>query len=217
MILNLIMKDVKAFGKSILKITVLSLIVNTLFSFFNEHSWFIYIVMAAGQISFIIGYYLMGEKMRRGEILICSLPITRVTIIRGKYLVATLITIGGMTLWFLYACLLNSISTDTPGDFHLFTNPIVIFFTLFYFSFFISVFFPIVTIFDKIWALTNLSILFAAIFIVPFSLYFETRGLFAAEFKAGNILFIGSLTAIMMILHWLSITFSTRLFKRREL
>jgi hypothetical protein len=48
MIVNLMKKDVKAFGKSILKITVLSLIVNTLFSFFNERSWFIYIVMAAG-------------------------------------------------------------------------------------------------------------------------------------------------------------------------
>jgi len=217
MIRNLIMKDVKAFGKSILKITVLSLIVNMLFSFFNEHSWFIYIVMAAGQISFIIGYYLMGEKMRRGEILICSLPVTRTTIIRGKYLAASLIAIGGMTLWFLYVCILNSIFTDTPGDFHLFTNPIVIFFILFYFSFFISVFFPIVTIFDKIWALTNLSIFFAAIFIVPFSLCYETRGLLLSEFKPGNIFFISLLTIIMIILPWLSIFLSSRLFKRREL
>ena len=100
MLFNMMMKDVKAFGKSILKITVLSLIVNTLFSFFNEHSWFIYIVMAAGQISFIIGYYFMGEKMRRGEMLICSLPVTRTAIIRGKYLAASLIAIAGMILWF---------------------------------------------------------------------------------------------------------------------
>jgi len=217
MILNLMIKDGRAFGKSILKITVLSLMVNTLFSFFNEHSWFIYIVMAAGQISFIIGYYLMGEKMRRGEILICSLPITRTTIIRGKYLAASLIAIGGMILWFLYACLLNLIFTDTPDDFHLFTNPMVIFFVLFYFSFFISAFVPIVTIFDKIWALTNLSIFFAAIFIVPFSLYFENRGLLFSEFKASNFLFISLLTAIMIILPWLSIALSSRLFKRREL
>ena len=217
MILNLMIKDMRAFGKSILIIVVLSLIVNTLFSFFNERSWFIYIVMSAGQISFIIGYYLMGEKMRRGEILLCSLPITRRTIIRGKYLAASLIAIVGMILWFLYACLLNSIFTDTPADFHLFTNPIVIFFVIFYFSFFISLFFPIVTIFDKIWALTNLSIVFAALFIVPFSLYFETRGSLISEFKAGNIVFISLLIAIMIILPWLSITLSIKLFKRREL
>jgi ABC-type transport system involved in multi-copper enzyme maturation permease subunit len=159
----------------------------------------------------------MGEKMRRGEMLICSLPVTRTTIIRGKYLAASLIAIGGMTLWFLYACLLNLFFTDSPGDFHLFTNPIVIFFILFYFSFFISVFFPIVTIFEKIWALTNLWIFFAAIFIVPFSLYYETRGLLLSEFKTGNILFISLLTAIMIILPWLSIALSNRLFKRREL
>lgn len=217
MMRSLIIKDMRAFGKSILIITVLSLIVITLFSFFNERSWFIYIVMSAGQISFIIGYYLMCEKMRRGEMLLCSLPITRPTIIREKYLAASLIAIGGMMLWFLYACLLNSIFTNPPADFHLFTTPIVIFFVIFYFSFFISLFFPIVTVFDKIWALTNLSIVFAALFIVPFSLYFETRGLLLSEFKAGNILLISLLTAIMIILPWLSITLSIKLFKRREL
>jgi len=217
MLLNLIIKDIRAYSKSIFKLTVLSLIVVTLFSFFNEHSWFIYIVMSAGQISFIIGYYLMGEKMRQGEILICSLPVSRTAIIRGKYLAASLIAIGGMMLWFLYAFLLNSIFTNTPGDFHLFTNPIIIFFILFYFSFFISVFLPIVTIFDKIWALTNLSIVFAALFIVPFSLFYETRGMFFSEFKAGNILYISLFTVIMIILPWLSIALSNRLFKKREL
>ena len=58
---------------------------------------------------------------------------------------------------------------------------------------------------------------FAAIFIVPFSLYYENSGLLLAEFKAGNILFVSLLTAIIIILPWLSITLSTRLFKRRGL
>ena len=213
----LLLKDARAFGKSLLKITVLSLIVITLFVFLNEGSWFIYIVMAAGQISFVIGFYLMSEKMHQGELLICSLPVTRTMIIRGKYLAALLIAIGGMALWFLYACLLIFIFTDLPGNFHLFTNPMVIFFILFYFSFFISAFVPIVTVFDKIWVLTNLSIFFAAIFIVPFNFYFEFSGLVQAEFKAGNILFFSFLTLIMILLPWLSMTLSTRLFKGREL
>jgi ABC-type Na+ efflux pump permease subunit len=173
--------------------------------------------MAAGQISFVIGYYLMSEKMHRGESLICSLPVTRTMIIRGKYLAASLIAIGGMTLWFLYACLLNFIFQDLPGNFQLFTNPMVIFAMLFYFSFFISAFVPIVTVFDKIWLLTNLSILFAAIFIVPFNFYFEFSGLVQAEFEGGNILFFSLLTVIMILLPWLSMIFSTRLFKSREL
>ena len=217
MILNLMIKDVRAFGKTTLKLTVLSLTVISLFSFISEHSWFIYKIMAAGQISFLIGFYLMSEKMHRGELLICSLPVTRKTIIRGKYLAAALMALGGMVLWFLFAYLFNSIFTNTPGDFHLFTNLIIIFFILFYFSFFISVFVPLVTIFDKIWALTNLSIFFAAVFIVPFSLYIENRELLLAEFKSGNILIISLLTVIMIILPWLSITLSNRLFYRREI
>jgi ABC-type Na+ efflux pump permease subunit len=173
--------------------------------------------MAAGQISFVIGYYLMSEKMHRGELLICSLPVSRTAIMRAKYLAASLIAIGGMALWFLYACLLNFIFTDLPGNFHLFTNPMVIIVILFYFSFFISAFVPLVNIFDKIWLLTNLSILFAAIFIVPFSLYYEARGLITAEFESKNILLFGALILLMILLPWLSIIFSTRLFKRREL
>ncbi len=155
--------------------------------------------------------------MHRGELLNCSLAVTRTTIMRAKYPAALLIAIGGMTLWFLYAWLLNSIFTDLPGNFQLFTNSIVIFCILFYFSFFISAFVPIVTIFDKIWLLTNLSILFAAIFIVPFNFYFEFSGLVQAEFKAENILFFGSLILMMILLPWLSMTLSTRLFKQREL
>ncbi len=217
MMLTLLLKDLRAFGRSLLKITVLCLIVITLFIFLNEGSWFIYIVMAAGQISFVIGYYLMSEKMHRGEPLICSLPVTRTVIMRAKYLGALLIAIGGMTLWFLYACLLNFVFTDLPGNFHLFTNPMVIFSILFYFSFFISAFIPLVTIFDKIWLLTNLSILFAAIFIVPFNFYFELSGLVQAEFEAENILFFGALILIMLLPPWLSMTLSTRLFRQREL
>lgn len=67
MMLTLLLKDLRAFGRSLLKVTVLCLIVITLFVFLNEGSWFIYIVMAAGQISFVIGYYLMSEKMHRGD------------------------------------------------------------------------------------------------------------------------------------------------------
>jgi len=215
--LTLMLKDLRAFGRSLLKIAVLCLIVITLFVILNEGSWFIYIVMAAGQISFVIGYYLMGEKMHRGEPLICSLPVSRTAIMRAKYLAASLIAIGGMTLWFLYACLLNSIFNNLPDNFQLFTNPMVIIVILFYFSFFISAFVPIVTIFDKIWLLTNLSILFAAIFIVPFNFYFEFSGLAQTEFEAGNVLFFGALILIMILLPWVSMTLSIRLFKQREL
>ncbi len=43
----LLLKDMRASGRSLLKITLLSLIVITLFVFLHEGSWFIYIVMAA--------------------------------------------------------------------------------------------------------------------------------------------------------------------------
>ncbi len=217
MILNLIIKDIRAYGKSLLKLTLLSLIVITAFSVIYKQSWIIYIVMAAGQISFIIGYFLTSEKMRRGEMLVCSLPVTRNSIIQGRYLAASLIAILGVILWFLYACFLNSIFSSAPGDFHLFTNPIILFFVVFYFSFFISVFFPIVTIFDKIWALTNLSIIFAALFIVPFTLFYEAKGLLFSESKTGDILFINIIILISVLMLYISMRISLRLYNRREL
>ncbi|MBN2091823.1 ABC-2 transporter permease [candidate division KSB1 bacterium] len=217
MIVNLIIKDVKAFGKSLLIITVLSLVVISLFSFLNEHSWFVYIVMATGQISFIIGYYLTSDKIRQGEPLICSLPVSRTTIIRGKYLAASLIAIFGMMLWFLYAWLLHLIFKNTPDDLYLFTRPLIIFFIIFYFACFISAFIPLVTIMDKIWSLTNLSILFATIFIIAFSFFYETSDRLRTDFNIEAFAFVILLTVIMIILTWFSIQISNRLFQRREL
>lgn len=163
MLIKLVLKDLRTFGRSLLIIAGLSLLVNTIFSFLDPESWLNYLKMSAGQISFIIGYFLTGDKMRHGERLICSLPVSWRTIIRGKYLTAMLLTLLGMGLWFVYAWLLHSIFTQMLNDFHLFANPLVIFWIIFYFSFFISAFIPLVTIMGKIWALTNLSILFATI------------------------------------------------------
>ncbi len=217
MLIKLVLKDLRAFGMSLLIIAVLSLLVNTIFSFFDTQSWINYLMMSAGQISFIIGYFLTNEKMHHGELLICSLPVSRRTIIQGKYLTAMLLALLGMGLWFLYAWLLQAIFINMPGDFHLFANPMVIFWIIFYFSFFISAFIPLVTIMDKIWALTNLSILFAAIFIVSFSFFYETSGWLQTELNTSAFGFISLLTVIMIILIGLSILLSNRLFQRREL
>jgi ABC-type Na+ efflux pump permease subunit len=217
MLIKLLLKDLRAFGKSLLIIAGLSLLLNTIFSFLDTQSWLNYLMMSAGQISFIIGYFLTGDKMRHGELLICSLPVSRRTIMQGKYLAAMLLALSGMVIWFLYAWLLHSIFTRMPGDFHLFTKPMVLFWIIFYFSFFISAFIPLVTIMDKIWALTNLSILFAAIFIVAFSFFYETSGWLQTELNTSAFGFVSLLTVIMIILIGLSILLSNRLFLYRDL
>lgn len=217
MLTKMVLKDLRAFGRSLLIIAGLSLMVNTIFSFFDTQSWINYLMMSAGQISFIIGYFLTNEKMHHGELLICSLPVSRQTIIHGKYLTAMLLTLLGMGLWFLYAWVLHSIFIQMPDDFHLFSKPMVLFWIIFYFSFFISIFIPLVTIMDKIWALTNLSILFAAIFIVAFSFLYKTSNWLQTELNTSAFGFVGLLMVIMIILIGLSIQLSNRLFQRREL
>lgn len=217
MVTNILLKDVKAFGKSMLKITALSLMVICLFSFASKNSWLLYILMSAGQISFIAGLYLMSEKMRRGEMLICSLPVTRNMIIRGKIIGASLVVIAGIIIWYVLALIFHSVINIRLTDSHLLFSPIMLVFVLLYFSFFISVVLPLSIVLDKLWALTNLSILFAALFIVPFSLIYESRGLFNFNSNYGLFFLYIILIAGILGLPFLSMNLSSQLFKTREL
>lgn len=217
MILNLLQKDMRAFGKSMLKLTALSLVVLCLFSFTSKNSWLLYILMSAGQISFIVGLYLMSEKMHRGELMICSLPVTRIMLVRGKIIGASLVAFAGIIIWYLLALIFHSVINVRLTDSHLLFSPIMLVFVLLYFSFFISVVLPLSIILDKLWALTNLSILFAAIFIVPFSLLYESRGLFNFNSSVGLFfLYIILITGIIG-LPFVSLKISSQLFTKREL
>jgi hypothetical protein len=170
MITKLLFKDVKVFGRNILLFTLFWLIISDVMITFGEDSWRPYIFIGMVQISVIIGYYTVFDKIKKGEILIGSLPTTRTSIVVSRYLSAVSIAALGIFVWFINAYSLKSISASTPGDFYLNFRSYSLFFVTAYLTIFISIFIPVVIKYSKIWALVALIYMGAVVFLFSIKL-----------------------------------------------
>lgn len=165
MITKLLLKDLKVFGRNILLFTLFWLIISDVMISLNEDSWRPYIFIGMVQISIIIGYYAVFDKLRKGEVLIGSLPTTRTSIVLSRYLSTLSIAALGILVWFINAYILESVSASTPDDFYLNFRPASFFFVTTYLLFFISIFIPVIIKYSKIWALMALIYMGALVFL----------------------------------------------------
>ena len=149
MIFNLVIKDARVFGKSLLIATLLFLVMDNFFITIDT-SWETFVLLCTGQISYIMAFYSIQEKMKKGDLLICSLPLKRSSIVLSRYLTCSFIAVIGILICCLDAVCVNSIFISTPDDLDLFINPYVLFIITFYLSLFISIFIPTIIYFNKI-------------------------------------------------------------------
>lgn len=170
MITKLILKDIKVFGRNIIIFTLLWLMMSDVMITFGEDSWRPCIFIGMVQISVIIGYYAVFDKIRKWEALIGSLPTTRTSIIIARYLSAVSIAALGIFVWFINAYILKSVSTSTPGDFYQFFRLYSLFFVTAYLTIFISIFIPVVIKYSKVWALVALIYMGALVFLFSIKL-----------------------------------------------
>lgn len=165
MIAKLLLKDLKVFGRNILLFTLCWLIISDVMITLGEDSWRPYIFIGMVQISIIIGYYAVFDKLRKGEILIGSLPTTRTSIVISRYISTISIAALGILVWAINAYILKEISDSTPGDFYLIVRPYSFFFVTAYLALFISIFIPVVIKYSKLWALIALIYMGAVLFL----------------------------------------------------
>ena len=217
MITKLLLKDVKVFGKNILLFTLFWLIISDLMISLGEDSWRPYIFIGMVQISIIIGYYAVFDKLRKGEVLIGSLPTTRTSIVIARYLSAASIAVLGIFVWFLNAHILESFSANTPGDFYLNFRPYSLFFVTAYLVIFISIFIPVVIKYSKIWALVALIYMGAVVFLFSIKLLHNIFYLYFTGSGSRNFLF--SIISILILLFCLfvSMAISIKIYKSIDL
>ncbi|MBN2091822.1 ABC-2 transporter permease [candidate division KSB1 bacterium] len=217
MILKLLAKDVKIFWKNIIIFILTCLILNDLMITLGEDSWRPYIFIGMIQISILIGYYAVFDKIRNGEILIGSLPITRNSIIRARYLSALSIALLGVFLWLINALILESTAINTPGDFDPNFGPYSFFFVSAYLVIFISIFIPVTIKYSKLWALVALIYMGAVVFI--FSIKVLHHIFYQYVFGSARVTF-GFSTIFMLILFGCllaSVTISAKIYKTIDL
>jgi len=103
MIFKLILKDIKVYKTTIFfRILFLWLSAGAIIIFKN-FSLEAYIGQACITIVFAHSIFLFNEKKRSAEIITCSLPISRSTIVLARYLTSGVITLLGILLWIIIA------------------------------------------------------------------------------------------------------------------
>jgi len=217
MITKLLFKDFKVFGRNILLFTLFWLIISDLMISLGEDSWRPYIFIGMVQISVIIGYYSVFDKIRKGEVLIGSLPTTRTSIVISRYLSAVSIAALGIFVWFINAHFLKSISVNTPGDFYLNFHPYSLFFVTAYLAIFISIFIPVVIKYSKVWALVALIYMGALVFLFSIKLLHNIFYNYFADSGAVNFPFSIIFTLILLCCLFVSMAISIKIYNTIDL
>lgn len=217
MITKLLFKDVKVFGRNISLFTLFWLIISDVMISLVEDSWRPYIFIGMVQVSFIIGYYTVFDKIRKGEVLIGSLPTTRTSIVISRYLSTVSIAALGIFVWFINAYFLKSIAANTPGDFYLNFRPYSLFFVTAYLAIFISIFIPVVIKYSKMWALVALIYMGAVLFLFSIKLLHNIFYNYVADSGAVNLGFSIFFLLILFSCLFVSSTISIKIYKSIDL
>jgi hypothetical protein len=218
MILKLVLKDIKASWKTLMWWMLMSLMMNIFFIAVLENSWKMYILIAPGQISFIIGVYAAQEKCRRGEVLTCSLPVLRSSVVFSRYITAAALAVAGIIIWTLNAYFLHSVFASAPGDFYLLAGNLFVFvLAVFYIVIFISMFLLIVNVFNAMWALMNVSVGCLLVITLAILLIHPSFDSYYRGSKIVDLPYLIILTLIAAAFSCMSIMLSQKLFKKRDL
>ena len=216
MLLNLIHKDIIAFGKPISIATLFCLIMNNIFVHFDNNTWEPYFLISVGQISYIIAFYTILEKIKKGELLICSLPTTRTAIVMARFFTCTIIAISGIFLIYSNALLVNIFTNSTPDNLGVFVSPYVLFIFLCYFSLFVSIFIPIITYFKTFWANIILIGICLPAFILGIDHLHTNIQSYQQGFESANLFLISFLILAMFLAPILSFGLTTKIFSKND-
>lgn len=218
MILKLVLKDIKMSWRTLLVWTILCLLWSAFFIVILQDSWRMYISLAPLQISFIIGVYAVKEKTSKGEVLTCSLPVLRSSIIISRYVTAAVIAVIGIFIWSLNAWILHTLFSSSPDDFQfLIGNLFVFIIAIFVITIFVSVFMPILNVFNAPWVFMNLMIgcfivIYLAIILVHPSIDAYYRGT-----KVVDLSYLIIVTLIAATFLFVSIILSQKMFLSKDL
>jgi len=217
-ILKLILKDFKTFRNHLLLGFLPSLAISAfMVTKVDNESWVPFIGIGCAAVSFVIGICFLSEKFRKIEVFICSLPVTRTSILLSKYITAALIAIAGFGTWFLAASLLNTAVSTAPDNFYLFLNPYIWLTIIFYFTILISFLMPVLAGLDRIIVIAVIILACALLFIEGFHYILPFIKANPSVFEPQSFLLVLVLSLIIILSPYFSLNVSARIFNKRDL
>ena len=217
MIRNLILKDLRAhkiliFFRILLPMAILGSLFNLQFYPGN-----VYVVQGCMVIAVAGSVFSFSEKNRNTEILTCSLPVSRVSIVRARYLASGLIMVFGIVLYYLTAYFSTFLFKNAAAEFSGIANLKVLYLSVFLVSIHMAVFLPSVFRFRLLGSIITFAIALVTSVTVTVIIFKPYRRSMHPFFEAQGFrdLFLLSLGIILLL--GLSIFLSMALFKKRDL
>jgi len=162
--LNLIKKNFRASLNIHMKNLVLYIIIaGFIFQFSEEQVMYPYICTL--YIITVIFHSIGFIELKKGDILFCSLPVRRSTIVIGKYIYSYIIIVAGMVTFSFYALVLNSLLPDPAFVIENVDKTGILFTSAFVILLLISIAFPLIFRFGIIMG-GLISFVFVILFIV---------------------------------------------------
>jgi hypothetical protein len=216
MVLRLILKDLMAYRKTIIVYFLGVIILGNIF-IFRYYPWHVYMMYGYLALAFISTYYSFSEKNRNTEVLTCSLPVTRSSIVKARYLVSAILTIGGLLLWIGNAYVAGLLHADARTVFDHVAHMKVLFMALFFISIYSSIFLPSVFSFRLMGTvITFIIALVTAVASVPL-VFHPYGGSYNPYFEYRDLMSVSVLFIILVGAPSISFIMSLRIYNSKDI
>ena len=217
MLLKLTLKDIKAckniyLFRIILPMAFLSNIFNLRFL-----SWDVYFMFGCMLICVSGSFFVLFKKSRNAEVLACSLPVTRASIVFAKYLTSVVFAVISMIILLFNSYIADFIHPNGPADFKHFFNSKVLFIALFLYLIYSSLFFPAALRLQSLGGIVTLVI--ALITVVTATAFIFRPGWrsYVPYFKADDFLPVMVMLIIVVFMFGSSIFLTKKLYIAKDL
>ncbi len=217
MILNLILKDIRGYWRfiifNIFLPAILWLSILTIPSFPPLGNF----IFCTAAVVAAISYFTFSEKKQKLETLICSLPVSRKSVVAARYLFALCIAVFGTILLYFAVYASYLIYSKPFFEFHTFYNLKSLFISIVIISVSVSCFFPFTYKFRIMGMIFTLPIGFTLGMRSTISVFRFDERTYVPYFLKSDLMTIIIITLVVVVLIIISVMISIKLFEQKDL
>ena len=215
--LKLIKKDIRANSKVTLVRIVIPMLLGGNFITYPYLGWYSYFSLAC-LITIISGsVYSIWEKSKSVEILTCSLPVSRNTVVNSRYLASLIIAVSGLIIWGLNAIIADLIWAESATQISDLFNLKILFMSLFMILIHFSIFLPAVFQFRRFGMIMFIVYSIIISLFLTIILFKPDDGMFNPGLEVEKTFLYIVLLLVMIVLPWISLQLSKYIFNRKDL
>ena len=215
--IKLILKDIRANKNILLFRIIIPMLIGGFFFTFPYLGWESYFMLAC-MVTIISGSaFYIWEKRKNIEMLTCSLPVSRNTVVYSRYLISLFFGISGLVIWGLNAWFADMTWEESATQFGNLFNLKILFMALFMMSVHFSIYLPSAFYFRHVGMILFIAISIMLSIVLTATFFIPDNGILNPNLEAEKAWLYIVLLAVMIILPWISIQISKYIFNKKDL